>query len=421
MDLLCFGLSHHTAPLALREKLAMGEKALGAFLNEQRSTGKVVEIVMLSTCNRVEAYFTSPYSGFGQMIEDLSATNGVRAQELKDHSYGLHDDEGASHLFRVAAGLDSLVVGEAQILGQVSQAYQFARACQTVGPHLSKLFQAATFSAKRVQSETELSRLSASVPSLAVKLASRQGKRLDQAHVLLVGAGEMAELAVEAFRKRGVKQFSVVSRTLHSAAKLAQRWNGRAGTLDQLAEYLTEADVLLSSSSSPEVLIEKKMIEQVVVARANRSLVILDIAVPRNVHPDVSQLENVFLYDMEDLQRAIEISQSARGKERRKAEKIVEEEARNFVASLAGLDVTIPVIRGLREQAENIRQSELQKTLRRFPDLTQEQQEQIAALTRSIVQKILHNPTVHLRQRAAGENGDHYADLARQLFGLDQE
>ncbi len=421
MGLYCLGLSHHTAPLALREKLAMGEKSLRAFLNEQRSTGKVVEIVILSTCNRVEVYFTSQYSGFGQMIEDLAAINGVRSQELKDHSYGLQDDEGVSHLFRVAAGLDSLVVGEAQILGQVSQAYQFAHACQTVGPHLSKLFQAAIFSAKRVQSETELSRLSASVPSLAVKLANRQGKRLDQAHVLLVGAGEMAELAVEAFRKRGVKQFSVVSRTLHSAAKLAQRWNGRAGTLDQLAEYLTEADVLLTSSSSPEVLIEKKMIEQVAAARANRSLVILDIAVPRNVHPDVSQLENVFLYDMEDLQRAIEISQSARGQEMRKAKKIVEEEVRDFVASLVGLDVTIPVIRGLREQAENIRQSELQKTLRRFPDLTQEQQEQIAALTRSIVQKILHNPTIHLRQRAASENGDHYADLARQLFGLDQE
>lgn len=420
MDLYCLGLSHHTAPLALREKLAMGEKATRAFLNAQRSTGKVVEIAMLSTCNRVEVYFASPHASFDQMIEDLAAANNTKLQEVEDHSYALQGDEGVSHLFRVAAGLDSMVVGEAQILGQVSQAYQRAHTCQTVGPQLSKLFQAAIFSAKRVQTETELSRLSTSVPSLAVKSASRHGKRLDQAHVLLVGAGEMAELAVEAFRKRGVKQFSVVSRTLRSAEKLARRWDGRAGTLDHLADYLTEADVLLSSSSSPKVLVEKKMIEQVMATRANRSLLILDIAVPRNVHPDVGTLENVFLYDMEDLQRAIGVSQSARGKEIRRAEKIVENEIRDFVASLAGLDVTIPVIRGLREQAENIRQGELQKTLRRLPGLTQEQQEQITALTRSIVQKILHNPTRHLRQRA-GENGDRYVDLARQLFGLDQE
>lgn len=421
MSLLCLGLSHRTAPLALREKLAMGEKALGTFLNEQRSTGKVTEIVMLSTCNRVEVYFTSPHSGFGQMIEDLAAANGVRSQELKDHSYGLQEDEGVSHLFRVAAGLDSLVIGEAQILGQVSQAYQFAHACQTVGPYLSKLFQAAIFSAKRVQSETELSRLSASVPSHAVKLASRQGKRLDQAHVLLVGAGEMAELAVEAFRKHGVKQFSVVSRTLPSAAKLAQRWNGRAGTLDQLTDYLSEVDVLLCSSSSQDVLIEKKTVDQVMATRPQRSLVILDIAVPRNVHPDVNQVQNVLLYDMDDLQRGLEISQSARSKELPKAEKIVEEEARDFIAYLASLDVIIPVIRGLREQAENIRQNELQKTLRRLPGLNQEQQEQISALTHSIVRKLLHNPTALLRQQAASENGDYYADLTRQLFRLDQE
>lgn len=420
MDLLCLGFSHHTAPLALRERLAIGEKAVRAFLNEQRSTCKVGEIVMLSTCNRVEVYFTSPYSGFGQMIDDLAATTGVGAQELKDHSYSLQGEEGTSHLFLVASGLDSLVVGESQILGQVSQAYQFARACRTVGPQLSKLFQAAIFSAKRVQTETELSRLSASVPAFAVKLASRQGKRLDQAHVLLVGAGEMAELAVEAFRKRGVEQFSVISRTLRNAEKLARRWNGRAGTLDQLVEYLTEADVLLSSSSSTHVLITKKMVEQVLATRANRSLVILDIAVPRNVHPDVSRLENVFLYDMEDLQGAIDISQSARGKETRKAEKIVEEEARDFIASLAGLNAANSVIRGLHEQAESIRQSQLQKTLQRFPDLTQKQQKQIAALTRSIVQKILHNPTIYLRQKAS-KNGDHYIDLARELFGLDQE
>lgn len=421
MRLLCLGLSHHTAPLALREKLAVGEEARGTFLNQQRSTGKVSEIVMLSTCNRVEVYFASSYSGVGQMIEDLAASSGVRAKELGDHSYALQGDETVRHLFRVAAGLDSLVIGEAQILGQVSQAYQFAHACQTVGPYLSKFFQAAIFSAKRVQSETELSRLSVSVPSLAVKLARRHGKPLAQAHVLLVGAGEMAELAVEAFHKHGVKQFSVVSRTLHSAAKMGQHWNGRAGTLDQLPEYLSEADVLLTSSSSPKFLIEKKMIEQAMANRTNRSLIILDIAVPRNVHPDVSKVRNVFIYDMDDLQRGLEISQAARSNELPKAEKIVEEEAQNFIAYLNSLEVTIPVIRDLREHAEDIRQAELQKTMRRLPGLNQEQQEQISTLTHSIVSKLLHHPTVRLRQRNVGENGDHYADLVRQLFGLDQE
>ena len=421
MSLLCLGFSHYTAPLALREKLAMGETALQVFLNEQVSTGKVGEIAVLSTCNRVEVYFTSSHSDFDQMAEDLAAANGVRLQELKDHSYGLKDDEAVGHLFLVAAGLDSLVIGEAQILGQVSKAYEFARARQTVGPRLSKLFQAAIFSAKRVQSETALSRLSTSVPSLAVKLASRQGKRLDQAHVLLVGAGEMAELAVEAFRKHGVKQFSVASRTLRSAAKLAQRWNGRAGTLDQLAKYLVEVDVLLCSSSSKDFLIEKKMVEQVMAIRPQRPLVILDIAVPRDVHPDASQVKNVFLHDMDDLQRGVEVLQSARSKELPRARQIVDEEVRDFIAYSIDLDVMVPVIRGLRQQAESIRDEELQKTLRRLPNLTAEQQEQIGALTRSIVRKLLHNPTARLRQRTTHENSAHYAAVARQLFGLDQE
>jgi len=421
MSLLCLGFSHYTAPLALREKLAMGETALQVFLNEQVSTGKVGEIAVLSTCNRVEVYFTSSHSDFDQMAEDLAAANGVRLQELKDHSYGLKDDEAVGHLFLVAAGLDSLVIGEAQILGQVSKAYEFARARQTVGPRLSKLFQAAIFSAKRVQSETALSRLSTSVPSLAVKLASRQGKRLDQAHILLVGAGEMAELAVEAFRKHGVKRFSVASRTLHSAEKLARRWNGRAGTLDQLSQYLADVDVLLCSSSSQDFLIDKEMVDQVMSIRPQRPLVILDIAVPRDVHPDVKQVKNVFLYDMDDLQQGVEVLQSARSRELPRARQIVDEEVRDFIAYSIDLDVMVPVIRGLRQQAENIRHEELQKTLRRLPNLTPEQQEQIGALTRSIVRKLLHNPTAHLRQRTTDENNDRYAAVARQLFGLDQE
>ncbi|MEX1247428.1 MAG: glutamyl-tRNA reductase [Anaerolineales bacterium] len=421
MDLYCLGLSHHTAPLALREKLVLEEKALRKFLSEQYSNGKVGEIVMLSTCNRVEAYFTSTSHSIRQMIDSFAAISGERPQEIEDHSYRLHQEEVVNHLFRVSAGLDSLALGEAQIIGQVSRAFQFAHASHSVGLRLSKLIHAAIFSAKRVQSETKLSRSCTSVPSLAVKLASRKQKHLDQAHVLLFGAGEMAELAVEAFRKRGVKQFSVVSRTQQSAEKLGQRWNARAGTLDQLPAFLEEADVLLCSSSSPEILIGGKMIEQVMAIRPKRSLVILDIAVPRNVHADVSQVQNVFLHDMDHLQQGLEISQSTRSKELPKAEQIVEEEARDFIAYLASLDVIIPVIRGLREQAENIRQNELQKTLRRLPGLNQKQQEQISALTHSIVGKILHNPTARLRQRAAGENGDHYAELARQLFGLDQQ
>jgi glutamyl-tRNA reductase len=420
MSIHCLGLSHHTAPLPLREKMAIGENLLGAFLDEQHSTGKVDEIVMLSTCNRVEIYFASSYREFGQMIEDWTAASKVNSQELRDHSYSLQDHEAVRHLFRVTAGLDSLVTGESQILGQVSQAYQFARARQTAGQQLSKLFQAAIFSAKRVQSETKLSRFSASVPSLAVKLASRQNKRLEQAHVLLVGAGEMAELAVEALRKRGVEQFSVVSRTLHSSAKLAKRWNGRAGTLDQLSEYVEMADVLVCSSSSQNYLINKEMIDKVMPTRQQRPLTILDIAVPRNVHPDVEQLQNVSLYDMDDLQQAVEISQSGRTNELPKAEQIVEEQVRSFIAYLSSLDA-IPVIRSLREQAENIRQNELQKTLKRLPGLDQSQRDQISALTHSIVGKLLHNPTALLRQRAASENGDQYADIARQLFGLGQE
>ncbi|MBI3160671.1 MAG: glutamyl-tRNA reductase [Chloroflexi bacterium] len=416
--LACIGLSHHTAPVELRERIAFDAESRGKFLADLENRAECNEAVVLSTCNRTEIYMAGGSVDHRSILGHLADGFGIASAELESATYSLSSEQAISHLLRVAAGLDSMVLGEPQILGQVIAAYETAVAEKSIGPALSKVFLAAIHAGKRVRNETGIARHTISLSSLAVALAQRHISDLADAHITLLGAGEMAELAIEAFRKRGATRCTVISRSLASACKLAERWQGEALTLDGLQQAVEATDILLCSSSAPHTLITKPLVQQALAARPARPLVILDIAVPRDVDPDVEDVPGVTLHDIDDLHQVSEAHQAWRAKDIPLVERILQEEYRACLEELAALRV-VPIIKGIRRQGEEIRSRELEKTLRHLGDLTPAQHERIDALTQAIVRKLLHQPTVRLRQEAAGARADEYSLLAREMFGLD--
>lgn len=425
MRIQCLGLSHQTADVALREKIALCLQDIPQFVETLEGyehapdeRPQIAEFVVLSTCNRVEMYVTAPRLLFDELEAAIAECMQLTSDMLNASFYRLVDEQVVSHLFRVAAGLDSMVLGEPQILGQVTEAYQMAHDKGFTGKRLSKLFMAAIHAGKRVRTDTAIAQKPISVPSLATKLAAGQVPDLASAQIVLLGAGEMAELAMGAFRKRGATNFIVISRTLASACKIADTAHSQTGTMELLSEALEKADILVSSSSAPHTLIDRLMVEQAMQSRPDRPMVILDIAVPRDVEPEVGQVPNVRLYNIDDLQEGVEASQNARTREVPKAEQILNQEYRAFLEYLSSLKV-VPVIKEIRRQAERIREAELDKAFRRLPDLTPDIQEQITAMSQSIVKKILHSPTARLRQESTEPDVEQFAELARALFGLD--
>jgi glutamyl-tRNA reductase len=416
--LACIGLSHHTAPVELRERIALGGERRTAFVAELRARALCDEVAVLSTCHRTEIYTAGGRADVHAMADLLAGPSGVAAVSLEPALYSLSGEQVVSHLLRVTAGLDSMVLGEPQILGQVTSAYEVAVAEKSIGPALAKAFLAAIHAGKRVRGETGIARHAVSLSSLAVALAQRHIPDLADAHITLLGAGEMAELAIEAFRKRGAARCTVISRSLASACQLAERWQGEALTLDGLQQAVEATDILLCSSSAPHTLITKSLVQLALAARPGRPLVILDIAVPRDVDPDVADVPGVVLHDIDDLRQVSEANQAWRAKDIPVVERILHEEYRACLEELAALRV-VPIIKGIRRQGEEIRSRELEKTLRQMGDLTPAQQERIEALTQAIVRKLLHQPTLQLRREAAGVRAEEYSRLAREMFGLD--
>jgi glutamyl-tRNA reductase len=431
--ILCVGLNHQTASVALRERLAFSthrlEQALTRSIEGNESAaGEIEELVILSTCNRVEVYAVSQQPAFDLLEAFLSEPQNIPACELSPGElspgelspslYHLMDGDAIKHLFRVAAGLDSLVIGEPQILGQVAQAYEAAKQNGSAGKILSQLFQAAIRAGKRTHTETTISRNPASIASVAVHLMSETVPDLPRARVLVLGAGEMAELSVESLRKRGVKEITVVNRTLEKAQELARRWDGQAGALYMLPEYLPDMDIVISSTGAPHTIIQAELVQSAILERPHRPLVFMDIAVPRDVDEGVRDLAGVRLFDMDQLSETLHTSLAQRQSQVPRVEAILAEEQAAFEAYLAALNV-VPIIVELREQANSIRQNEVEKALRRMPQLTPEMERQIEALTISIVNKILHSPTSRLREEAQGPQAGDYADITRYLFGLE--
>ena len=423
MHILCLGLNHTTAPLALRETLALGEDVVRIALS-RLGCGHVPtplnELVLISTCNRVELYAASSETAFAELESFLSAVSGVPVDQFRPHLYRFEGIDAARHLFEVAAGLDSLIVGEPQILGQVTRALELAREQNTAGSLLNRLFQAAIHAGKRTRTETAISRNAASVSSLAASLSERAVQDISEAQIVILGAGEMAELAVEALRKRGAQKILVLNRTLERAQALTQRWNAHATTFENLHAALDSADILIASTGAPHTIISREMVAETMRRRAERPLVLIDIAVPRDIEPETSSLPHVKLYDMDQLNDQLEHSLMERLAEVPQVKNILNEELILFEEYLNSLDM-LPLIANMRQNAEEIRQVELEKTLRHLSDLTEEERRHIDALTQALVKKLLHAPTQRLRAEATSPRASEYATIARTLFNLSEE
>ncbi len=424
LHILCLGLNHQSASVALREQLAFSPHCLEASLarlgcGNDSCLNDISELVILSTCNRVELYAATTRVCFDTLEAFLSETQHIPLAEISSHLYYLQGEDAVQHLLNVAAGLDSVVLGEPQILGQVTDAYSAARRHGTAGKLLSRLFQTAIQAGKRARTETAISHNATSVASVAVKLISESVSDLTSAKVMVLGAGEMAELSVEALRKRGVTQIIVVNRTLPRAQELAQRWNGQSAALEMLLELLPDMDIVITSTGAPHTIIQASMVSKAMEERSHSPMVFMDIAVPRDVDSDVSQIPGVYLFDMDTLSEKLENALAQRAAEIPRVEKILAEERTCFMDYLATLDL-VPLIVEMRQRADAIRRAELEKAIRRIPDLSPDTQQHIDGLTKSIVNKILHSPTIRLRQEANGPNAVDYADVARGLFGLDK-
>jgi glutamyl-tRNA reductase len=421
MHILSIGLNHTTAPVHLRERFAFDEDQIRASL-ARLSCGHLIsslsELVILSTCNRIEIYAASTTLAYGELEAFLSDVRGVPVDEFRSHVYRLHDLDAVRHLFDVSAGLDSLVIGEPQILGQVTRALELARGQNTTGPVLNRLFPAAIHAGKRARTETAIGRNPASISSLAASVAEKALGHIKTASVAVLGAGEMAELTVEALRKRGVEKIRVVNRTLERACEVAQRWGAESATFEFIQEAIGEADIVISSTAAPHIIVTSAMIQRAMQARAYRPLVLIDIAVPRDIDPDAANILHVKLFDIDCLNAQLEDSLASRMNEVPRVKEILVEETRAFEQFLKSLEV-IPIIADIRAQAEIIRAAELEKTLRRLPGLTDAERERIDALTQSLVNKLLDHPTRRLRTESACPHAPAYADMARRLFGIE--
>lgn len=420
MHLLCLGINHTTAPLDLREKLVFSEESARTALARLGCGGgipDVLEMVILSTCNRVEIYAVSTGIGFRQIEDFLSQVHGIPFEQLRSHLYHYTDEHVVSHLFRVSTGLDSLVLGEPQILGQVTRALELSLGVGACGAMLSRLFRTAIHAGKRAHSETAISRNPVSVSSLAAALAAREVRDLQNAQVLVIGAGEMAQLAVEALRKRGAANIMVANRTLQRAQELAERWQADASTFEHLESLLLAADIVITSTGAPHLIIKASFMRDIMQARSHRPLAMIDIAVPRDIDPEVGSLAGVKLFDIDHLDQQVKRSLADRTSQVPLVEAILLEEQSAYLEYFHALDV-LPVISMLRQQAEAVREAELDKTLRRLPDLTEAERSRVEAMSRAIVKKLLAAPTQRLREEANSPRSAEYASIARTLFDL---
>ena len=430
MHIHCLGLNYRTADVSLRERLAFPEEKAkmalsrlgcgrGAFSEASPAEGALTpnEMVILSTCNRIEFYAVTSGPDLNPLERYFIDTQQIPFNEIAGRLYQYSGQEAISHLFQVAAGLDSLVLGEPQILGQVMGAFELARSQGAAGPVLTRLFQAALHTGKRARGETTISQDSASISSMAVRMAEQVLPHLADAQIGIVGAGEMAELAVEAFRKRGAARIRVINRTLERARQLAERWGGQADTFENLPGILKDLDILITSTGAPHTILHPEMVAAAMERPLSKPLVIIDIAIPRDVDIEVGQIPGVRLYDLDGLQAHLERSLVRRAQEVPQVEAIIAEELAGFKDYLRALEVT-PLISEMRQHAEEIRQAELEKTLRRLPDLTPDERKRLEALTEALVKKILQAPISRLKAEAGSPLAIEYASILRDLFGL---
>ena len=419
MHIVLVGVDHTSAPIEFRERLVCSPRQVPQALQAVRQV--VQESVLLSTCNRIELYAVCSEieEGRAQLLRVLSEVRGMTLAELGDHSYHFADEQAVSHLFGVACGLYSLVPGEAQIQGQVAEALEIAQGGGYAGPVTSALFRGALVAGKRARSETGISRNAASVSLVAVQLARRLFPKLDDACVLLVGSGKMSELAAHHLCDNGAQRLIVINRTPLHAVDLAQRFDATHRSFAELATSLVEADVVISSTTAPHALISREMMQEVMQRRAGRSILLIDIALPRDVDPAVVELPGVYLYNLDDLQSEANEGIRLRLQEAEQVQAIIAEEVRAFDRWMRSLSV-VDTISDLRQHVDELRQQELARTLQRLSStLSEREAAAIQELTTRLVNKLLHMPTLRLKDAAAEGQGPMYAQALRYLFDLE--
>ncbi len=418
-DFLVVGLSHRTAPVEVRERLAIAPDRLEQELRALTANERIDEALLISTCNRVELYATS-----NNPIEAAQSAKEVLTRRLADVAANevLYQERGVDvvrHVFRVASSLDSLVVGEPQILGQVKEAFDAAKGAGTMGTLLGRCFTQAFATAKRVRNETGIAEGTVSVSSIACELAKKIFGNLDGRRTLLLGAGEMGESAARSLRQTGTK-LHVINRSEERARSLAESCGGRAVPYERLTMELADADVVIASTASPKFILTPELMKSVVRTRRHRPLFIIDIAVPRNVDPRVGNMDNVFIYDVDDLQQVAEENLAVRAREAVQAERIVEEEVESFLSWRRSLALA-PTIVALRNRFGQIADEEIRRSLPRLEGISQSDRAVVEAMGRSLVNKLLHQPMTQLKAGAGEPDGVLLIDAVRRLFALSDE
>jgi glutamyl-tRNA reductase len=420
-ELLALGISHKTAPVALRERLAFTEPEAVDFAQRATATAEVREAVVISTCNRTEVYLVvgDPVRAESDVLGLLASRASIRPTELSEAIYSPRNCDAARQLYRVTAGLESMIVGEAEIQGPVKRAYDSAMSAGCTGPLSNRLFTAALTAGKRVRTETGIGATRVSIPSIAVDLALSVLGGLEDRHVVVLGAGETSELTARALHEQGAGTIFVANRHADRALSLAQRFGGTVVGLEGLPEQLLHADIVLSSTSSPHPIVGRDELELVMREREQRPLLLIDIAVPRDIEADCGQLQGVTLYDIDDLQAVVARNLSTRENEAPRAQEILEEEIHRFARWLGQLE-TLPTVSALREHGNQLVEQVLAENSGRWESASSRDLARIEAVARAVMSRLLHEPTIRLRSLSE-ERGHASLELVRELFGLRED
>ena len=422
MNLIVVGLSHKTTPVEIRERLSFPAQTIGEPLNRLCTAYEINEGVIISTCNRVEVFAVTRdiEKGLWQVKKFLSEYHNIPLEGLDKHLYAYTSEDAVRHIFRVSSGIDSMIIGEPQILGQVKDAYGYALQHKTAGVIMNKLFHKAFSVAKRIRTETKIGSSAVSVSYAAVELAKKIFGTLEGKIAMLIGAGEMAELAARHLLSSGVQEIIVANRTYEKAIEMAKGFNGTPIMFREFTHYLKKVDIVIASTAAPKFIIHPEQIEEVIKERKNRSMFFIDISVPRNIDPLINNIDNIYLYNVDDLQGVVEANLKERAKEAKEAEAIINEELGNFHRWVKSLDV-VPTIVALKKKFEEIRKGEMEKALSGMNNLQEKDKETINAMTKAIINKVVHDPVTHLKKEADKVEGDFYIEAARKLFDLDAE
>jgi len=412
------GINYKKAPLDIRERLSFNEDDCKRFLSHISQENGIEEAVILSTCNRTELYVVADHSAAlsnGKLTHALTRFVGLQDSHTDEYFYRARDFDAVEHLFKVAAGLDSMVLGEDQILGQVRDAYSMAVEAKTAGRFFHKIFHQSFRVGKRSRSETKISWGASSIGSVAVELALKIFSDFSEKYVLMVGAGEIAQVTLMNLQKRGIKRLTIANRTLERAQKLAKKFDAEAIPFEMLKEGVKQADMVICSTASRDAIISTEFIKEIMGQRKNRPLFLIDIAVPRDIEKDVKELYNVFLYDIDDLKNIVSKNLKKREQEIPKVMAIIQEELNDFISWYKGLDV-LPTIKQLQQHFEQIRQREVEKNRKYF---AKEDWEQIDKFSRSLLKKFLHSPMVRLHECKDASELCGKCTI-REVFGLDE-